>query len=879
MNQSNPYKIFKHGAVWLKADFHLHTKADGEFNYPGEPDRFVSDYVGKLKKNGLHLGVITNHNKFDKNEFQALRKKAKKEEIYLLPGIELSINDGANGIHTLIVFSDEWLERGKDYISPFITSLFPGKTEAEYQTENGRSDKNILQTVEELEKTARDYFLIFAHVEQKSGLWEEMNGGKLGDFRQNRYHVVRKKTLGFQKVRTNDDRNQIQKWLHGWYPAEVEGSDCKSITEIGKCKPCWLKLGDFTFEAVKYALLDKDNRLDKKEPIAYSHSYIKNITFKGGVLDGRTVHFSPELNTLIGIRGSGKSSILEAVRYSLDIPFGENVMDDKYKIKLTSHTFGSGGKVSVKAIDRHGNEYEIRRILNELPEVFAEGTLQPGVSIRKTIIHKPIYFGQKDLSSTGDGFEKDLVEKLIGEKLIGIRGRIEEQKYAITELCKRLYDLSRVEEKKREYEQKKQDAEFRLKIFKDNGVQEKLKKQTNFDTDQRKLVQIISDVTDYKSALTDVINQYEDDLHNHMLYKPKQNNSFFQSFLELYQHLLNSFAKVKSELQQSEDVLQSLTSKQAEFENLRKQAADEFASMRRILNEELKNQGKSLNLDEFPNLQKAVETSEQMLNVLSKQQNQGTNVYKELIDALSDLHSLWHEEYQLITSELKKVNDNETSLKIVVDYKGDKTAFIRYFSKLFKGSRIRENSFQEIVNDYTDFTAIFKDIEAVKIKVGTLSTAFENYFSENLAELLTWQVPNQITITYRGKELQHHSLGQRASALILFVLSQQENDIVIIDQPEDDLDNQTIYEDLIKLIRQLKNKTQFIFATHNANFPVLGDAELIHSCKYADEKIALISGSIDAPVIQKEVVDIMEGGEAAFNKRKEIYQIWKPRNS
>ena len=117
------------------------------------------------------------------------------------------------------------------------------------------------------------------------------------------------------------------------------------------------------------------------------------------------------------------------------------------------------------------------------------------------------------------------------------------------------------------------------------------------------------------------------------------------------------------------------------------------------------------------------------------------------------------------------------------------------------------------------------------------------------------------------------------SALILFVLSHQENDVVIIDQPEDDLDNQTIYNDVITLVKKLKPQTQFIFATHNANFPVLGDAEHIHACRYADETIQIRSGSIDSPAIQQDIVNIMEGGEDAFNQRKKIYQIWKPQNS
>ncbi len=197
---------------------------------------------------------------------------------------------------------------------------------------------------------------------------------------------------------------------------------------------------------------------------------------------------------------------------------------------------------------------------------------------------------------------------------------------------------------------------------------------------------------------------------------------------------------------------------------------------------------------------------------------------------------------------------------------------------MFRGSNIREATLSHLVDNYSDFGSMYKDLENVKINVGSSPETFERYFIDNLQTLLVWQVSNRFIIKYRGKELKHHSLGQRASALILFVLSQQDNDVIIIDQPEDDLDNQTIYEDVIKLIRQLKYKTQFIFATHNANFPVLGDAEQIHSCRYVDDKLNFQSGSIDSPLLQKEIVDIMEGGEIAFKRRKEIYDIWKPLN-
>ena len=75
-------------------------------------------------------------------------------------------------------------------------------------------------------------------------------------------------------------------------------------------------------------------------------------------------------------------------------------------------------------------------------------------------------------------------------------------------------------------------------------------------------------------------------------------------------------------------------------------------------------------------------------------------------------------------------------------------------------------------------------------------------------------------------------------------------------------------------INLLKGKMQFIFETHNANIPVLGDSEKIISYKYYEKKIDVHSGTIDYPETQKQIVTIMEGGEEAFNRRKNIYEIW-----
>ena len=109
--------LFDYGATWLRADFHLHTDADNGFTYAGEKNSYIKSYVNALVNSNISVGVITNHNKFKRDEFIALRKAACKKDIFLLPGVELSVNEGKHGIHSLIVFSDEWI-KSDDYINP-----------------------------------------------------------------------------------------------------------------------------------------------------------------------------------------------------------------------------------------------------------------------------------------------------------------------------------------------------------------------------------------------------------------------------------------------------------------------------------------------------------------------------------------------------------------------------------------------------------------------------------------------------------------------------------------------------------------------------------------------------------------------------------------
>ena len=173
--------MFNNGLECLRADFHLHTHRDKEFSYTGEENSFVKDYVDALKLAGIQIGVITNHNKFDKDEYKAIRKAANKEDIFILPGVELTVKEGANGIHTLIVFNpDEWLCDGDNHIQTFLTAAFA--TIPTPESRNTKCTYDLKNTLERLEEYGRDYFVVFAHVDQNSGLFCECDGGLLSSF-------------------------------------------------------------------------------------------------------------------------------------------------------------------------------------------------------------------------------------------------------------------------------------------------------------------------------------------------------------------------------------------------------------------------------------------------------------------------------------------------------------------------------------------------------------------------------------------------------------------------------------------------------------------------------------------------------------------------
>jgi predicted ATPase len=810
MNKNNDMdknQLFKNGSTWLRADFHLHTEAGGEF---GRTDgSFAGDCADWLVEQNIRAGVIANRNRFDRGEFVALRTKASEKGTGLFPGVEFSLREGAR---VLIVFDEAWYGEETDFINQFLDAAFCGTranpaippypdSPFDLQTAAAKLDEIGLKTGH---KTGRGYF------------------------------VVREGLNGIEKGRAT-----------------------------------YLKIGDFNFEALQYALTVRPDRLRLQDAPEIHNSHIRSISFQGGLMDGKQISFSPELNSLIGIRGSGKSSLLEVLRYALNISFGSQAVDREYKNDLIKHVLKSGGKITVEIANRQGATYRVEKIYGQNADIYKDNVLQRGITL-DAILRQPVYFGQKDLSNKNVDFESDLVNKLVGGKLNDIQLKIDGKKREVHRIVGEWNGLGNLSQLKKEAEAEKANSEHKLNVFKEKGIAERLKLQTSFELDVSRLKERHSGIESYLDDLHSVILNH-DYWPNHPVSSDANKELFAEVNLAL-ERLKSEFVRLNGVWTESKKI-------SAEFKDL----TDKLAARKEEMKEEFARIKREINIpeanpDDYIKINREFEISKLKLNDINKSENKRKEVWGQLTEATAQLDDLWREQFLLLKREVDRINTPDGKLSIEIDYKGRKDKFRAKLQEAFKGSRITEQTYSAIADEHADFADILKDnFRRLADRLTELQLAeVKKRFQENLFDLLTYKVENRITVNYEGKQLKEHSLGQRASALILFLLSQKENDILIIDQPEDDLDNQTVYNDVIREIKRLKGEMQFIFATHNANIPVLGDSEMIIACSYIpDSEIRVETGSIDCRNIQEKIIRIMEGGKDAFETRKNIYKIWE----
>lgn len=244
--------------------------------------------------------------------------------------------------------------------------------------------------------------------------------------------------------------------------------------------------------------------------------------------------------------------------------------------------------------------------------------------------------------------------------------------------------------------------------------------------------------------------------------------------------------------------------------------------------------------------------------------------------------------------ELRKKQAEEISrklqgrIRVHIEYRGLRSQFVDKLAQFMQGSGTDHATIQKLSSKEDRITDGRGIAQCVRKGVQALQDEF-NLTPKRANQIFNWLNPDrkrlfeleslipddQVQVFLKLNEteipLDKLSGGQRATAMLLLLLTQEDR-LLIVDQPEDDLDNRFIYEDIVQILRNQKKKRQVIVATHNPNIPVLGDAELIVSIESTINSVQIsVQGSVDQAVVCEAVKHIMEGGEQAFRRRAEKY--------
>lgn len=279
----------------------------------------------------------------------------------------------------------------------------------------------------------------------------------------------------------------------------------------------------------------------------------------------------------------------------------------------------------------------------------------------------------------------------------------------------------------------------------------------------------------------------------------------------------------------------------------------------------------------------------QLSNDYEEHKNDRLKIITEIFEKKKEITDIYKSIYTPVEKEIKRIlNDVDSKINfstdMVVQDKEFGNRLLSYVSKsyngIFNGKAESINTINNMLNDkdFNNITDILKFIEGVlecvyeDIDNSSKKVKNKQEFYQLLCNL------DYIDIVYSLKvdklSLQELSPGERGIVLLIFYLALSKDDIpIIIDQPEDNLDNQSVYDKLVPCICEAKKKRQVVIVTHNPNIAIACDAEQIIYCNIDknNNKILYKSGSIENSDIRKKVIDILEGTMPAFDLRRRKY--------
>lgn len=888
-------------AKWYKIDFHTHTPASMCF-----PDKSITAgrWLQAAKDSGLNAVVVTDHNSVGFiSEIEKVRNlfeefdPIKGNMFKVFYGIELCVS--AEFTHILIIFDDKM---SVTEIEDAVISCLGLKRSDWANTEINVSE-------DKLKKLCKEYrhkvFVIPAHFASSKGL---------GICRTNAI----KKYQEFVKfsaveVRNDTDVQEYKNKLDNKVINEavlVTGSDNPSNRDAAKHSIegfgkvfTWIKVADLSFNALRQVFIDPEHRcinwLDLEKigidynPNNISFNYISGMNFTGiSHMTDMNIRFSPHLNCIVGGRGTGKSTLVEAINY------GVGNETDLKKCTLLDKTFDNEGSITTFFNFGEVKSYKANCTRNGKQTVLKIED-DNGVIDNNPPEFKIDFYGQKeifglieddnDVSSSETSPLIKLIDDKVRTELFPYKDDIENSISKMVSLsndykanCKKIQDMPGI---KTEIEK----SEAILKKFQASGIESTRAEYEQTD----KVIKIINEkIQTEKEVFAESIQRFS-----------RLNEDLSRNILVLSEKLGNDDENIQmvADLKKiNDEIIAHINSKVDSLNRLKdKFNISKIHDKLRINYEKYKeavekvNNTDGENIDSIQNqLQNNKKRYEQLNQLKQQQLALKEEIGKSICDFVQKRLSLSAKREQVLRElKLGTIKIELFPLGHISRWKanlqkefGKEGIFDAEFEKLSKNVLSRSNNFESykrflkflLIDDIEDLGSLYEDIKIDprfnklwldKNKNDTLSSVVK-IIPEDKVNIKIIEASGEIDIN-------DGSPGQKSAAILAFILNSGDSPLVI-DQPEDDLDNSLIYSLIVTSIRRMKQKRQIIVVTHNPNIPVLGDAEGIlildrdsfGKVTFRKDKKA---GCIEEQVIKEGICEIMEGGEAAFKKREEKY--------
>jgi hypothetical protein len=674
--------------------------------------------------------------------------------------------------------------------------------------------------------------------------------------------------------------------------AVINASDVNGPDDLKKpSASCFIKMSEISIEAFRQAFLDPDSRIRlNSDPQPEPHAEFVAVTWEGGFLDGTSVHFNGNLNVLVGGRGTGKSTMIESMRYALGLdPLGEEAR--KAHEGVVRYVLRSGTKISllVRSHKPSARSYIIERSVPNPPIVkdetgeiltLAPKDVMPGVEV----------FGQHEISELTKSAEKLtlLLERFVDHDPT-LSGRKSKLKLELERSRSRIVDVLRETKALDERLAALPGLEETQKRFKEAGLEERLKEKSLLIREERVFANVGERLDPIRTIHQDLLAGLPLDTAfvSQKALEGLPNEAILAEIGRILGTLSTKLKAVADQLAKAlADADSSITGTRARWEEKRKVIEETYEKLLREL------QKSKIDGAEFIRLRKQIEELRPMRDKKESLKRDLTTHEAHRRRLLAEWEDTKASEYREIQNAAKKVSRKlRDRVRVEVTMAGNRDPLEQLLRELggnLNAAFERLRSVEQL--SLPDLALRCREgKEALMQRFGLPGGSAERIAQADLdlvmrIEELDLPATTNIELNTAPdgepptwQSLQALSTGQKATAVLLLLLLESEAPLVV-DQPEDDLDNRFITEGVVPIMRQEKRRRQFLFSTHNANIPVLGDAELILGLAASGEgkeghaKIATQHmGSIDSKPVRELVEEILEGGKDAFEMRRSKY--------